>query len=465
MDHRVVAGGHDKLAVERGLLRLAAFDERRAVEATPARARERKRRRGIAELEARHVLVAADEAAAAALVEQPDRQHVAPFAQKPGGDLVAALALAYLPRVARRPDRNAVHEGVVRVVDPAEEQLRVRGGAGGVELEGAADPHDAVVVLRERERRRDVGPAVALGEILRGGRLADRVNRLRPRLVDLAETRAARLFALRDHAAAHVHGGFQPGDRGGALEREPRLGDGTGVVDLDEPDRDAELAVYLPSEEEADAGEAEGRFERTDLPLRGERIARLGRHGVRDIDQAHVLQPLAGGRDLLLGQGPPHVHLHVRLAGAEPDVAEEDVRDGEHIGTARRVERVRFARGLWREECDPAAVRADRGGRLRDGLARAGEEPDRDGFAGRARSPHGHRAVALQDHMVGEGRRERERRVRGGRHRGDARRRALSHAGVVGRWRGGGKGGDRRNDQCAMRNDERDFHGWSLLDF
>ena len=49
------------------------------------------------------------------------------------------------------------------------------------------------------------------------------------------------------------------------------------------------------------------------------------------------------------------------------------------------------------------------------------EERKFHGLARRTGSPHGDRAVALQDHMVREGRREGERPIRGGRHCGDAR--------------------------------------------
>ena len=105
-----------------------------------------------------------------------------------------------------------------------------------------------------------------------------------------------------------------------------------------------------------------------------------------------------GGRRLfLLGvggfvEGP----LHVRLAGAQPYLADKDVGEDNFVLATHVQNLRRFVRRKRVERHPPLSARIGGGGLL---LPR---ESDRDNFPRCRLAPHGQRKVALQHHVVTE---------------------------------------------------------------
>ena len=142
---------------------------------------------------------------------------------------------------------------------------------------------------------------------------------------------------------------------------------------------------------------------RLDLPdpavlrVADERTARRGRH--------HRTLPVAVARTR-----SPDRAFHVRLPAREPHLADEHVLDLLGVGgTGHLQDAVLLGRGQGIEHNAPGALRV-----RRRGLGLSGER-DRHGFARVGRPPHGDRAIALQNHIVGERRRRRHLRLRSAR--------------------------------------------------
>ena len=88
--------------------------------------------------------------------------------------------------------------------------------------------------------------------------------------------------------------------------------------------------------------------------------------------------------------------LHVRLAGADPDLADEHVGEGDGV-VALDGYRERAARFLGRQFDGPFAVVV---GNARRGIT--GAQCDRDLLAHVGPAPHGNRLLALENHVVAE---------------------------------------------------------------
>ncbi len=260
------------------------------------------------------------------------------------------------------------------------------------------------------------------------------------------------LFPVFEHLGGA--GALIEGDAAG-----PGLDAGAAPGGVDESDGDFEGAVEVAAKVVGDGGE---------LPCRGGRGGRpgalaigLGRHGGGALQAEHANLGEVGGGDLLLGvggllDGP----LHVGLAGADPDLANEDVLHG---GDARGTADLEFGgddAGGERVELDlPAAVG------IGGGLLLLGPHGDGDVLIWIGGAPDGNGLALLKDHVVGKDRREldggvgegkraapkREQEGKGSRAfhegRGLFRRRTM--------WRGcAGVQAGSRNGEWRMTNDE-----------
>ena len=161
----------------------------------------------------------------------------------------------------------------------------------------------------------------------------------------------------------------------------PGLGGAAAPGVIDQADRHAERLVELPAEEIADGRKIAHRVGRAGGPLAVEVPLWLLRAHLRHRDQADVGKLC--GRLLEVGVvGVVDAPLHVRLAGTDPDLADEHVVERDRV-LALDGERVRaavFLHGI--EEHVPHAVGAG-GGRVglaaeryRDRLARISLAPD-----------------------------------------------------------------------------------------
>ena len=193
---------------------------------------------------------------------------------------------------------------------------------------------------------------------------------------------------------------------------------------MDQPHRHLEVLVHLPAEVIHDRGELGDRFRRADNPpgvdvLDGNRC-RLP----RDVEQPDLRK--LRRRDLCVRVVRlPDRPLHVRLARADPHVADEDVGNGDRVGAGDG----HLGGGPGRERLQPQFPSAQRIGHRLSGPAAIG---DRDGLArqGLAEDAHGH--VALEQHVIADdaGQLDVGKRMAGQRKEGDQKRSGcLSHGG------------------------------------
>ncbi len=178
----------------------------------------------------------------------------------------------------------------------------------------------------------------------------------------------------------------------------PGLGDGAAPRGVDQADRHLQLAVELTTEEVARGAEAAPQALGHGVGVAGQPrqvggvgrlLGDLARHG----QQADV--GVFGLLDLVIVVAGADAHLHVRLAGADPHVAHQDVGDrhGDRTGDRHGVGTA------GRERADlhrPTPI--GRGG----GRALRTVHRHRDHAAGRRPAPHRHRHVALQHGVVAE---------------------------------------------------------------
>ena len=195
------------------------------------------------------------------------------------------------------------------------------------------------------------------------------------------------------------------GDGGEGFRRGHRFDPAAAPRDIDQADRDVQLALEVPADQIADSGEARKRLRRTEVPLGFHVGLRCPAPHVRHLEEPDVgirkrLDQLAAAGDAL------QPVLHIGLPRAEPDVADQHVAAGQGVvaldGQRRSV-------GGGRERCElhlPPAVLAGGGGNGLPG------ELHRNRFSGASGSPDRHRAVTLQNHVVGEDRRQFHRRQR-----------------------------------------------------
>ena len=190
--------------------------------------------------------------------------------------------------------------------------------------------------------------------------------------------------------------------------RGPRLDARPAPRAVDEPDRNAELAVQSLAEEERDCALRRYRLRRRRKPVRHDVVKRLRRSYVRRPEVAYV-RPFRRG-DLLLPvlhlAVRAHGKLHVALPRAKPHLAYDNVRQGDLV-RARHAEVL--ARGIRRERRKfdaPAAV-----GPCRRGY-RLPRERNGDLLARRPFAPDRHALAALKHHVVSEDMRQRRRAER-----------------------------------------------------
>ena len=187
---------------------------------------------------------------------------------------------------------------------------------------------------------------------------------------------------------------------GDGIEADPGFGGAAAPSGVDEPDRDVLALFDLASEEIGYGGELGGGGRGAKRPGGGlvakwivggivanEQEANVGTVGCRDF-LGSVLQHGLSGEAL---EG----HFHVGLAGSEPDVSDENVRQNDGVGGGN-AQFVRPTGVLGREVDFPVAEAIGNGravliaeGHL-DTLARVGPSPDVDG------------GVALQNGVVAE---------------------------------------------------------------
>ena len=202
-----------------------------------------------------------------------------------------------------------------------------------------------------------------------------------------------------DHARTEVAAGEPLGDR-----RSAHRGG-------NEPHGHAEFRLELLGEEVArrrDGGEGlavrdlpgvPGRL----APARGAAAAqvhadgRVGRGG--ELGRGQVLSP--AGRGL---PGAPHLIGHVGLSGAEPDLAEDHVREAQGFLLPAHLQDIGAAVGLSGGQFrEPGALSVGPDLDARDGgAARFREQGDDDLLFRGGFAPDGHAAALLQDHVVGE---------------------------------------------------------------
>ncbi len=165
---------------------------------------------------------------------------------------------------------------------------------------------------------------------------------------------------------------------------------------------------------------------------------------------------LGGADDVFLGRAGAELALHVGLAAAEPDFADEDVGDLDFLAGVGAFagggdEGARGGVGGERIEVHaPAADGVGAGGFLLVGeadehfAAGGGGAPDRDG------------AAALEDHVVGEGAAELQRRVGGEDEEQRRDRRESREQGADGMHggEGGGERVSRKSVSCRGRGTE-----------
>ena len=364
-------------------------------------------------------------------------------------NLVVARCVPHIGRA----DENAIDIGPILVVDGAE---RKRGRVDDrmllfVDHERPAIPYPTVEVglgVLLGDFGKVGGLPVRIVEVRRGGGVAgvDCGQLFHPRgEVDLELLGAAVLPRLRDGAALAGLLAEIAAEGLGGLVGNPGLDGRAGPGRLDEADRDVghRLLQRLP-EEVADGGEGlcvRGVAGRPAVVVRQVALRRE-RGAVAVVEEAdprvHVRLDV-----LLPAREPPAVvHVHVRLAGAEPDIANEDVlgararavrrgRGAEGMGELGCAELVRTASGMRRKLDAPASILADRRRHFawfRVRLVRT-DESDRDLCPRLRRSPDRDGDVPLQNGVVAEHRREGDRRGRAcgrGRKRGNDERRCAA---------------------------------------
>ena len=151
------------------------------------------------------------------------------------------------------------------------------------------------------------------------------------------------------------------GDGGEGFRRGHRFDPAAAPRDIDQADRDVQLALEVPADQIADRGEARKRLRRTEVPLGFHVGLRCPAPHVRHLEEPDVgirkrLDQLAAAGDAL------QPVLHIGLPRAEPDVADQHVAAGQGVvaldGQRRSV-------GGGRERCElhlPPAVLAGGGG-------------------------------------------------------------------------------------------------------
>ncbi|AAK25017.1 hypothetical protein CC_3055 [Caulobacter vibrioides CB15] len=302
-----------------------------------------------------------------------------------------------------RADAHAVEIGGVHLVDLAKAQGGGLRGLGGGQLDLGLEPDDAVELGQGRNapafpdpqiaRRGRPGSGAGPG---RQGRLAGGLG-APPGLDHLAPATAGGGL-VGDRQVQDRDGVVIAADLAKGRRRHPGLDARAAPRGVDQAQRDLPRLLQLAGEVEAAGREGADRVLVGRLP--GGRFLEVlgGRAGVGLLDRGHadgvvgravvdLVPGVARGGDL---------HLHVRLARAQPDIADQDVgRAGLGRGGGGG-DGVGAAGGRGREVHAPGAVGTGLGGQ---GLAGEGRG---DGLARLGGSEHRQGPVALDDGVVGE---------------------------------------------------------------
>ncbi len=177
-----------------------------------------------------------------------------------------------------------------------------------------------------------------------------------------------------------------------AINARPRLDTCAAPSALNDADGHFELLVQFQAEVITDRRKASGCLWRAAIPFRGHIVLRRERGRFWHLDEAQIR--MRGVRDVGLRVGL-HLHfpLHVRLAGGEPHLADQNVLHA-HVA---RLEHLRLrVCGHGFELHHPLAARIGFRGLL---LSR---ELHDDFLTGRGFAPNRHRFVPLKHHVVGE---------------------------------------------------------------
>ena len=178
------------------------------------------------------------------------------------------------------------------------------------------------------------------------------------------------------------------------LAADPRLGGGSAPSVVDQADRHIENVVQIAAVNVADGAEVFDVGGIGDLPLALEIGLQILRADLRDGNNAKMRTTGAGAFEVA-GVGLPDGPLHVGLAGAHPDLTDEDVFDFTASRAGNDGEGLRgFVGGLSGEFDGPAPVGAGSGG-----IGLTGER-DGDGGAGGIPTPDRVGQLLLQDHVI-----------------------------------------------------------------
>ncbi len=220
---------------------------------------------------------------------------------------------------------------------------------------------------------------------------------------------------------AHTREPFE--DRTGLRHRlegrtgRPRLGGGSPPRSVDQTDRHIERPLQRAAEVVRDRREAGGRGTIADDPRPLHIVLRLGHTGHRRVE--HPDLRVVRRREVDVGLAAPvEGPLHVGLAGAQPDFAHQHVRDDpllrleiarhRHGPDAKISRGARGGQGGQADHPPTGGVGAGPGRRTIDALQR-----DPHLLAGQGPAPDRHFPPLLQDHAVGEDRRQFQSRPRG----------------------------------------------------
>ncbi len=342
-------------------------------------------------------------------VHGADREDRLPGRDEVRGDLVAP-DLSVGAGGQGRGDADAVPEGLIHVVDGGHDELELLGVPVAGDVDGPAVPDDAVVFAhgpRLEVCGQDLGLPAGVVEVRRPERPGPEAAIVHALPEGLNRGRVLAWVVVADA----LQGGGVIGEAAHHLLAGPRLRPGAPPGGDHQPDGDVETVLQLAGEEVRHGAAAEGVAVRGGPParvavLRGALGDRLG-----NVEEAHPRPvPARGaladrGAPLCVGQDQVQGPLHVRLAGAEPDLSDQHVLDGEGLRSRRDLDPERTARrrGLELRSPLPVITRAGRH-RLRVGPGPA----EADLLAGVSPTPEGRRRLALEDHAVGEDCREPE---------------------------------------------------------
>ena len=178
----------------------------------------------------------------------------------------------------------------------------------------------------------------------------------------------------------------------------PGFDDRSAPRGADESDRHVDGLVDFASEVVPDRREVADGLGRTGLPLADDVVLRIAGQdrGARNVKEPDV--GMVGCFDFGFAVGRlGNAHFHVGLAGAEPDLAHEDVGQANCLFASFSGHRQRtFATFEGRQGEPPAPLR------VRAGASGVRTHLNGDNAAGRGPAPNRQGLVALEDHVVGE---------------------------------------------------------------